>query len=205
MIKKVLEDKKNPVVIDVGCNVGEFSEFILQQNNSSIIYAFDLHEGLASVLKKKFINQQFFFNPLALSDYRGFGRINSSIKYDRKAYITKSNGLKKIKVDTLDNSLKRYKISEITILKIDTEGNDFKVLKGAVNTLRFTEIVIFEIMYKILENGTTPNTVIDFLRGRGFNYFYRSTKFFGLVPIDKIQPYEVMTQNIVAAKNKLDR
>ena len=36
------------------------------------------------------------------------------------------------------------KINRIRILKIDTEGNDFKVLKGGVRTLRKTDYVIIE-------------------------------------------------------------
>ncbi len=204
-LKKILRTRKNPIVIDVGCNIGDFSESIVRQNNTSIIYAFDLHEGLTSILNKKFTNFQFYFKAIALSDRRGISGINLNKTNDRKAYLSDTKNLKRIKVDTLDGSLRKLRLTKIIILKIDTEGNDFKVLKGAIDTLKITEIIIFEIMYKLLQNAADPNTVINYLRDHGFKYFYRSTKFFGLVPISKIQPWEVATQNIVACKNEIDK
>ena len=99
--------------------------------------------------------------------------------------------------------LKRFRFSSIAIIKIDTEGNDYKVLLGAEKILRVTDLVIFEIMYKILECGNTPQDAINFLKSLDFKYFYRSTKYFGLVAIHNIKPYEIMTQNIVASKISL--
>jgi len=58
-------------------------------------------------------------------------------------------------------------------------------------------------MFKIIENGNTPQDAIIFLKDLGFKYFYRSTKYFGLVPISNIKSYEVMTQNIVASRISL--
>ena len=98
---------------------------------------------------------------------------------------------------------KRQRFSSIAIIKIDTEGNDYKVLLGAEKILRITDLVIFEVMFKILEYGNTPQDAINFLKSLGFRYFYRSTKYFGLVPISNIKPYEIMTQNIIASRINL--
>jgi FkbM family methyltransferase len=198
-----LEDKTHPIVIDIGCNVGEFSELVYKFNDSAIIHAFDLHRSLSPILNKKFKKYHFEFSQIALSDYSGSIGIESNTKNDRKAFITKKNNLKSVKVDKLDNMLKRFRFSSIAIIKIDTEGNDYKVLLGAEKILRVTDLVIFEIMYKILEYGNTPQDVINFLKSLDFRYFYRSTKYFGLVSISNIKPHEIMTQNIVASKINL--
>ena len=58
-------------------------------------------------------------------------------------------------------------------------------------------------MFKILEYGNTPQDAINFLKSLNFRYFYRSTKYFGLVPISRIKPDEIMTQNIVASRINL--
>ena len=195
--------KTNPVVIDVGCNVGEFSELVFNCNDRSIIHAFDLHENLSPILDKKFKKYHFNFYQIALSNYSGNGSIVSNTRNDRKAFITKESNLKNIKVDKLDNILKKFNFSSIAIIKIDTEGNDYKVLLGAEKILRITDLVIFEVMYKILEHGNTPQDAINFLRSLDFKYFYRSTKYFGLVPISNIKPYEIKTQNIVASRINL--
>jgi FkbM family methyltransferase len=202
-LKKILYAKTNPVVIDVGCNVGEFSELVFELNDSSVIKAFDLHRSLSPILNKKFKKFYFNFSQIALSNYSGYSNIVSNTKNDRKAFIAKKSNSKSIKVDKLDNILKQFKFSSVAIIKIDTEGNDYKVLLGAEKILRITDLVIFEVMYKILEYGNTPQDAINFLKSLDFRYFYRSTKYFGLVPISNIKPHEIMTQNIVASRINL--
>ncbi len=87
-----MEDKNNPIVIDVGCNIGEFSEIVFKHNDRSIIHAFDLHGSLSPILSKKFKHYHFNFSQIALSDYTGRGRIESDSTNDRKAYLSK-NGI----------------------------------------------------------------------------------------------------------------
>jgi FkbM family methyltransferase len=176
---------------------------VFKFNNSAIIHAFDLHRSLSPILNKKFKKYHFDFSQIALSDYSGSIGIESNTKNDRKAFITKKSNLKSIKVDKLDNVLKKFNFSSIAIIKIDTEGNDYKVLLGAEKILRITDLVIFEVMFKILEYGNTPQDAINFLKSLDFRYFYRSTKYFGLVPISNIKPHEIMTQNIVASRINL--
>ena len=197
-----MKDKTNPVVIDAGCNIGEFSEIVFKYNKGSVIYAFDLHTGLSSALSRKFKNYNFNFSQIALSDYSGRSRIESKSNNDRKAHLSK-NGLKSVKVDKLDTLLEKFNFPPIAILKIDTEGNDYKVLLGSKKILRITDIVIFEIMFKLIEYGNTPQEIIIFLKELDFKFFYRSTKYFGLVPIRDIKPHEIMTQNIVASRTNL--
>ena len=202
-LNKILSAKTNPIVIDVGCNVGEFSELVFKYNNSSVVEAFDLHRSLTPILNKKFKKYKFNFSQIALSNYSGNSSIVSNIKNDRKAFISKKSNLKSVKVDKLDNILKKFNFPAVAIIKIDTEGNDYKVLLGAQETLRITDLVIFEVMFKSLEYGNTPQDAINFLKSLDFRYFYRSTKYFGLVPISSIKPYEIMTQNVVASRNNL--
>ena len=201
--KKILVSKTNPIIIDVGCNVGEFSELVFKFNDSSIIQAFDLHRSLSPILNKKFKKYHFNFSQIALSNYSGYSSIVSNNKNDRKAFITKKSNIKSIKVDKLDNILKEFNFSSVAIIKIDTEGNDYKVLLGAEKILRITDLVIFEVMFKILEYGNTPQDAINYLKSLNFRFFYRSTKYFGLVPISIIKPHEIMTQNIVASRINL--
>ena len=199
-IREILKDQINPIVIDIGCNIGEFSELVFNCNETSNIYAFDLHKSLSKTLDNKFRKFNFDFYPIALSDYSGYGRIASNTKNDRKAYLSAKRNLKLVKVNKLDKLLEKFKISAVAIIKIDTEGNDYKVLLGAKKILKITDIVIFEVMFKIIEYGNTPQDALIYLKNLGFKYFYRSTKYFGLVPITNIKSYEIMTQNIVASR-----
>ena len=70
--------------------------------------------------------------------------------------------LKLIKVNMLDKLMEKFNISRVAIMKIDTEGNDYKVLLGAKEVLEVTDIVIFEVMFKIIEYGNTPQDALIF-------------------------------------------
>lgn len=53
-----------------------------------------------------------------------------------------------VKTITLDNFCKNKNIKEIELLKIDTEGHEFKVLKSGKKILKKTKILQLEIMDK---------------------------------------------------------
>jgi FkbM family methyltransferase len=203
LLNDILRGRNDSVVIDVGCNTGEFTEAVFAINPRSKVIAFDLHKDLSKILNSKFSDKNFTFENIALSDFNGKAGVIKNSKKDRKAYISKFDNKNKkdlVQVTTLDNFTKSFANRSIQILKVDTEGNDYKVLVGAKKTLKEVDLVIFEIMYKILETGIYPDDFIKYLKQFNFCYFYRSTKFFGLVPITSIAPFEIQTQNIVASK-----
>ena len=205
LLRNILGGKTNSVVIDVGCNTGEFTEIVFDINPSTKVIAFDLHNDLSNILNDKFTDKDFTFENIALSDFNGRANIEKSSNRDRKAYLSKlkSNDKNSIQVTTLDNYLRVFPNKSINVLKVDTEGNDFRVLIGAKKSLAKVDIVIFEIMFRILETNVYPDDFIKYLNQYKFSYFYRSTKFFGLVPIVSIAPFEIQTQNIVASKVNL--
>ena len=87
----------------------------------------------------------------------------------------------------------------------DASNDDIIALgkAGAKKILQYTDVVIFEVMYRMVLNQNLPNDVLEYLQKYNFQYFYRASKFFGLVPIKRIMPWEISTQNIVAARIKL--
>ena len=78
----------------------------------------------------------------------------------KKLNFLKNKKIKKqkIKTDTLDNIAKKYKNlfnKKIDFIKIDTEGNDLKVLKGAIKTLKKhkPKLIQIEMNYHYLFSG----------------------------------------------------
>ena len=206
LIKSLLIRDKDPLVIDVGCNIGEFAEIIFRFNKEANIIAFDINKNLNNILKRKFQKYKFKYLRIGLSNFNGFGFVNSGTKFDRKANLSsKGSASNRIIIARLDEILKVTGNKKISILKIDTEGNDFRVLKGAHKSLLKTEIVIFELMYRSLTYGHTPEDFLVYLKSRGFNYFYRSTKYFGLIEIQTLKPWDIMTQNIVCSRTVIDK
>lgn len=141
--------------------------------------------------KLKYFKKLLIFN-LALSDKKGFdflkiGHIStmSTINdLNDKSVYTKfkkiimsifyfSNQIYKrkikIKKDLLSNILKLSKIKKIDLLKIDTEGHEFNVLKGAKNFLKNTHLVLFEFHYDdSIIKKYSYNDVNNFLQKKNF-------------------------------------
>ena len=58
--------------------------------------------------------------------------------------FTKAERIIEVETTTIDDTVTSFGFDSIKIMKIDTEGMDFKVLKGALNTLTKTHYVITE-------------------------------------------------------------
>lgn len=74
------------------------------------------------------------------------------------------DGIVKIKVTTLDKQL--GEVRKIDLIKIDVEGFELHVLKGAANTLKQHRPVLFiEIDDELLKaNNTSPKEILNYLR-----------------------------------------
>ena len=64
--------------------------------------------------------------------------------FNQKDYILKSE---LIKVTTLKNEFNKYNLRHVDILKIDTEGFEFDVMKGADESLKSVNFILFEHHY----------------------------------------------------------
>ena len=49
-----------------------------------------------------------------------------------------------VKIKTLNNLLKKYKIKQFDLVKIDTEGHEYEVLQGAGLAIKKIKIIIIE-------------------------------------------------------------
>lgn len=90
---------------------------------------------------------------------------------------------RKIEVDqvSIDDLCSKYELKEITILKIDAEGYDLEVLKGALQSLSggVVDLVVCEVFFvKYREGQAFFWDIATFLTGLGFSFvdFFDSRK-----------------------------
>ena len=143
--------KENSAIIDVGANFGQLSiEFSKLQKNT-IVYAFEAQKFIYELLKKNVkvnnVNVKCF--------YYLVGDVNKTVRIQKdelKKYKTwGSNSIQLSETDKNSNLIEAKKIDDLNIsepisfMKIDVQGRDLFVLKGAKSTILKNKMpIIFE-------------------------------------------------------------
>ncbi len=80
---------------------------------------------------------------------------------------------REIEVTTLDSILKENpRLATPVLLKIDTEGHELEVLKGATELLKMTDVVIAEVsVAERFTNSYKFSDLILFMKEHGFEVF----------------------------------
>lgn len=194
--------KKNPVIFDVGAHHGE--TIILAKNFflSPEIYSFEISKKNFIVLQKKLNKEKFkkvyIFN-FGFSNIPGNSIFNQSLE-SSSSTISKVNKkskyfLKKLKIlgknpnnffeeqicklERVDDFCKSNNIKKIDLLKIDTEGHELFVLKGAEKLLRKINFIFFEHHYdNMIMKGYNFSDIHHFLLKNNFKKIFKSKMFF---------------------------
>jgi len=138
--EKFLPIEKEDIVVDIGAHVGFFT--LKAARVSRHVLAFEPHPLnytlLALNTKINHLNNVTPVN-VALADYSGhaklyLGRFSGSHTIIEKR-VKDKNAYIMVKVDTLDNLIKQFKLEEPLFIKIDVEGAELDVLRGAKKIL----------------------------------------------------------------------
>jgi len=101
--------------------------------------------------------------------------LSLSTHFDRTKLTESGNRLEKRKVEitTLDEILNQHdSLERPLVLKVDTEGNDLNVLKGASVLLESTDFVIAEVSIATrFENSYEFEDLVTFMSANGFSLF----------------------------------
>ena len=175
-------------VIDVGANVGGFSQLCLNRLATAPIHAFEPAGDLARELTQRATGEpRWHVVRSALGDEIGQASLNisrtksvfNSLSQADPAFAAQIEGLdfagsEDVPISTLDryaadNGLGRY--TDI-LLKVDTQGHDFKVLKGARETLGRTRCVIVELPFQnIYRSSDNHKDILAFMDEAGFDIY----------------------------------
>jgi FkbM family methyltransferase len=186
LIQKEL--KKGMVVYDIGANIGEISLFCANiLGEDAKVYSFepmkDTYETLTqNVAINKFENRIKPFN-IALSDRNGEADLFGANEVDEElgtyedgfhtlyARDARSILLYKIKLETLDS--KQGELSPPDFIKIDVEGAELMVLKGAVKTLEkhHPKLMLEYSDTNCKAAGYDRHDLVDFLKPLGYKFY----------------------------------
>jgi FkbM family methyltransferase len=137
--------KKGFVVIDAGANIGMFS--VLASSLGAKVYAFEPTKETYETLVRN-IGNGIAINK-GLGDEKSFKTLISfasesggNILSDSPYYKNQRGAEERIEVTTIDDFINENAVGRVDFIKIDTEGYEAKILKGAANTIKKYKPVI---------------------------------------------------------------
>lgn len=176
IMKQVID--KNSNCIDIGCHKGEMLQKILQLAPKGNHFAFEPIPMMYHRLKHQFQHHVEIF-PYALSDESGFSTFQfvknapaySGLKI--RKYAIESPEIEEIQVEMkqLDDVIPES--TTIHFIKIDVEGGEFGVLKGAKKLIkRDAPIIVFECGLGASDYyNTDPNELFNFIESVDLKIF----------------------------------
>ena len=187
-------------VIDVGAHKGETIQLFSKNFNLNSIICYEASKKnfkhLSSFKEKKHnFNLEIYnvglgsdekeldFFQTSESSSSTFCEINfQSNYYKRKKKILdifkKENYIiskEKIKLNTLNNQFKNFPFSFVDILKIDTEGFEFQILKGVERDLEKFKLILFEHHYdNMIKKDYTFSDINNLLISKKFKLVFKA-------------------------------
>lgn len=167
------------VVLDVGANVGAWARLAVSRLEHAVVHAFEIAPSIFAELsancagEPRIIPNNLGFDEkpgeVALNLVGGGHHENSSV-YPRDRRWAVVEAVVPCKVSTLDAYLTEKNIETVDFLKIDTEGMDHRVLRGAELALRRRAITAIQFEYGLVavETRFLLKDFFEMLGGYGY-------------------------------------
>lgn len=136
-LPKGLLTKENPIVIDIGANVGFFSFYVLSKHPKAKVFAFEPFPPNFELLQHYAAQHaQFDFHPIQMAVASQTGVL--SFRYDASDPYSTSAGvdrdeykeLMEVPATTLTQFVEDNQIKQIDWLKIDCEGAEYQIFES---------------------------------------------------------------------------
>ena len=195
--------------IDIGANLGYMSI-----NASKIvgskgkIIAFEPDNTIYNLLENNIsLNnaENIILNKIGLTNYNGEASFNIATESGLSRLDNNNNNLEglilqtktTIKVNTLDSYLLDHNFTNIKIqmIKIDVEGQELNILKGAINVLKDSNpIIILEINPgALIQNDLSLTNIINFLDPLNYDSFFINSHSADFIRFSRNPTFEKIT------------
>jgi FkbM family methyltransferase len=188
--------REGMIIVDIGANVGLYTAIAMHRTKKQgRIIALEPHPESYRLLAQTIeanavllpLNERPEVNILnvAASASEGEAHLytNPENKGDNRLYssnLTPESTALSIRTRTVDSVLREYKISAIDFLKVDVQGFEFEVIKGARETLRVSPnaIILSELWPSGIRQASNSNGVdyLSFLTDLNFHIYEMSAK-----------------------------
>ncbi len=189
--------KENYKVLDVGAGDGKWSQALLTFHKNIFLDAFEpSKKRYSQILMKELPIRAFNF---AFGDKNEevmlhHGVVGGSNSIHLSKYEPSNNSAEKIFVLPIDEWCSKENIHHIDYLKIDVDGHELSVIKGAEGLLKRGAINFIQFEYgpNYIDAGIMLKDIFEFIQSRNFNY-----TLFKVYPqhIEKVERYHYKHEN----------
>jgi FkbM family methyltransferase len=166
-------------IIDVGANIGLHSIRLTGIRNVEKAYAFEPSSDVADMLR-----HNIEVNALASKIHVVRSAVSDSVGQasfyvcDDNAYSGLKNTQRKsvvssplVPVTTIDQFVRERGINNLALIKIDVEGFETEVIRGATDTLKRMTPELFVEIYKGVDSNPDPEGTVKLLISLGYNAY----------------------------------
>ena len=172
-IENYMKLSSTDTVIDIGANLGFFSQYCISKNTN--IIAIEAEKNIFRALQANCsAYDKISFHNLAIANKDGMIPMASPVNNDMDSFssiIDKNNyedwSMKEVKCKTLDTLVDEVGLKKIKLIKCDAEGAEPEVLQGAKKTLQITEYISFDCGKERLGRDTLSECS-KIIRDQGF-------------------------------------
>ena len=180
-LKLFVERFPGAIIFDIGANVGRYATLVMKLNPTAIVHAFEPHPTAFGLLKAAAAEHGFTPHQVALGEEPGnvvlFDKVNengsehASLYRDVIERVHHKNACQiTVPCQTVDRMARKLRVKHINLLKIDVEGHELQVLRGASGTLKkkIVDVIQFEFNEMNVFSRTFFKDFSDYLVGFRF-------------------------------------
>jgi FkbM family methyltransferase len=194
---RILRRLVNPgsVIVDAGANVGYFSLLFAKWIRSEgVVHAFEPFPGTADRFERNLklnttLQRSVILHRSALSDFVGSTNMSIPDKKNLGCNYLGHEGENEVGVTTLDEFCVKQQLNRLDLLKVDVEGSEVALLRGAEQTIRrFRPILMIEVNPAALQRfGYVSSDLIQAIGKHGYR-MHHATRF-GLKLLERLPVY----------------
>jgi FkbM family methyltransferase len=209
-LRRVAPGLQGGVLLDVGANHGLYTDHLRRIAPNARIHAFEPHPGTFARLAARLEGSGVRVVPAAVSDGLGTldlfdfaardGSTQASLSREAVTIYAEEVTSHRTACTTLDAYLEEQGIARVELLKIDTEGFDLHVLRGARDSIaaRRFGIIQFEFVPANIATHVTMRDMFEALPGYAIHRLCLNGELLPLGPYDVKRCEIYVTQNLVA-------
>lgn len=171
------EIKSTDIIIDAGAHVGLFTLKVAKKAKDGLVLAVEPHPYNFALLKENILLNRLrnvILIRVALSNFNGESKLyigktsslHTIVPKRSHTFISNKGEWIKVRTRTLDSILEELGIKEVNFMKIDVEGLELEVLRGAEKTLTHSKRIAVSVAS--YHYPTEAKEIINFLRSKGF-------------------------------------